>query len=102
MYYLIAYDVPEPYDNIRNKLARTIMDYGFDRIQRSVFLGRSNRNKVENLAIEMEKIIGDIEADVRIFPMCSTCFSKIILVRAGKTFTDMPIIPEKEAVVIIQ
>ena len=102
MYYLIAYDVPEPFDGIRNKLARTIMDYGFDRIQKSVFLGRSSRNSVENLAIEIEKIIGDIEADVRIFPMCSSCFSKIILVSTGKTFTDVPIIPEKEAVVVIQ
>ncbi len=101
MYYVITYDIPEPYDHIRNKLARLIMDYGFDRIQKSVFLGKARYDTVENLAIEIEKVLGEIDADVRIFPMCSTCFSKVVVVRASGTDIRTPLVPEKEIVVVV-
>ena len=101
MYYVITYDVPEPYDSIRTKLVRLIMDYGFDRIQKSVFLGKARYDTVENLAIEIENVLGEIDADVRIFPMCNMCFSKVVVVRASGIDVRTPTIPEKEIVVVV-
>ncbi|MHA1506246.1 MAG: CRISPR-associated endonuclease Cas2 [Candidatus Asgardarchaeia archaeon] len=87
MIYVVAYDIPEPYDNLRIKLSRILHDYGMDRLQKSVFIGVLSRNLVENMVIEIKELLKDIDADVRIFPLCKKCFENSINVLGGEVET---------------
>ena len=82
---LVVYDIPVEYDPIRNKLAKLLQNYGLERIQKSVFIGKLSNNNTENLAIDINKLLGDIDADVRIFSICSKCLESSIVVREGST-----------------
>jgi len=97
MMFLVTYDIPEPHDYLRAKLARLLKDYGLSRLQKSVFMGRMSRNMVENLAIEIQDLLEGIDADVRIFPLCRKCLEHAITVMEGR---EMEWMREQEAIII--
>jgi len=76
---IVTYDVPD--DNLRVRIAHKLQDYGLDRLQFSVFHGFLTRNRAEELALELRELIGEDEADVRIFFLCEKCLNKTIVVK---------------------
>ncbi|MHA1808033.1 MAG: CRISPR-associated endonuclease Cas2 [Methanosarcinales archaeon] len=75
---IIVYDIPE--DPLRNKVASAIQDYGFERIQYSVFLGSRTQNVLEMLAIELKDLVKSKEADIRFYQQCDKCIGKTMVV----------------------
>lgn len=80
MFFYVFYDVPD--DRLRTKIADVLKDYGLERIQKSVFFGKLSRNRVEELAMVLDDLIGDEEADVRIIFVPPSFVNKVIVVRA--------------------
>ena len=79
-YCYIFYDIPD--DRLRTKVADVLKDFGLERIQKSVFFGRLSRNRVEELCLVLDDLIGDKEADVRIIFVPPSFVNKVIIVRA--------------------
>ena len=62
------------------------LDFGLERIQFSVFRGKLNRNKREELLMRLTQILGEDPGKVLIQPMCEDDFrSALELVRAERT-----------------
>jgi len=80
VFFYVFYDVPD--DRLRTKIADVLKDYGLERIQKSVFFGKLSRNRVEELAMVLDDLIGDEEADVRIIFVPPSFVNKVIVVRA--------------------
>ncbi len=78
MYQIIVYDIPD--DVLRGKVSQTLKDYGFERVQYSVFTGSRTQNVLESLALELRAIIKKKEADVRFYQQCERCFEKTMVV----------------------
>jgi CRISPR-associated protein Cas2 len=55
-------------------VARTLMDYGCVRIQKSAFYGFMNHNTREKLHLRLKKLMHDREGNIQFYPMCSKCF----------------------------
>lgn len=77
MLYWLIYDITE--NNLRAKVANKCKDYGFQRVQKSSFLGTATRNKIEMLAFDIKDILKDTDNCVFIFPSCKSCFSEKII-----------------------
>lgn len=70
--YLVIYDITD--DNLRTKVSETLKDYGLDHIQYSAFLGTLKRNVLNSLITDLRKLIGNLEGNVQIYPLCEVCF----------------------------
>jgi len=68
----------------RSKVAKSCKEYGLYRVQKSVFLGDMNTNRIDELSMLCEDIIDKEKDSVYIFPMCSDDFSKVKLL--GQAF----------------
>ncbi|MBI3754511.1 MAG: CRISPR-associated endonuclease Cas2 [Deltaproteobacteria bacterium] len=64
----IFYDIED--DGIRNKVAETCKDYGFQRIQFSGFSGMLGKNKREELFLKLSFIISDKAGKLLMLPVC--------------------------------
>ncbi|MBF4806412.1 MAG: CRISPR-associated endonuclease Cas2 [Pseudoleptotrichia goodfellowii] len=71
------YDITD--NKIRNNIVKTAKEYGLYRVQKSVFLGNVNKNKLDEIILESKKIINEKEDSVYIFPMCEKDFKKSVL-----------------------
>lgn len=81
MYYAI-YDIVE--NSIRESIIQVLKDYGFIRIQKSVFCGKLKNQQKKDLVSSANKII-DLQADsFYLLASCSVCFGNIITL--GKSF----------------
>ena len=80
----VFYDVPD--DKLRNRIADTLKNFGLDRLQKSVFVGMMTRNRAEELALILDDLIGDMEADVRIVFVPPSFRDKVIVVRDMYSF----------------
>ncbi len=97
MRYLIIYDITD--DNIRNAIAKRLLDYGMKRIQYSSFLGDLPRFKLNSLIIDLRDILfsdygGDVNGDknngmkddrrsILVYPLCDSCYSKGLTIDRG-------------------
>ncbi|NPA44864.1 MAG: CRISPR-associated endonuclease Cas2 [Chlorobi bacterium] len=70
--YLIAYDISK--NKIRNKIADTLSQYG-ERINLSVFECMLTHVQINNLTEKLEEIIEKTDS-IKIYFICSTCYSK--------------------------
>ena len=78
------YDIED--DRIRYRISEACLDFGLERIQFSVFRGKLNRNKREELLMRLTQILGEDPGKVLIQPMCEDDFrSALELVRAERT-----------------
>ena len=68
-YRIVVYDIPS--DRLRATIAQTLIDYGLERIQYSVFTGNLTTNLTEELTIALRDKIKTKLADVRIFTICT-------------------------------
>ena len=49
------YDISD--DKVRNNIVKIAREYGLYRVQKSVFLGNVNKNKMDEIILESKKII---------------------------------------------
>lgn len=78
----VIYDIVD--DKKRTKIARVCKNKGLYRVQKSVFLGTLNRNRIDELKIMCEDVIDADVDSVYIFPMCEDDFQKVKLL--GQAF----------------
>ena len=72
----VIYDIQS--DKIRNKIARKCRNIGLYRVQKSVFLGTIEENRLDEMKIEFEDMIEVDKDSIYVFPM-----SKDELKKAG-------------------
>lgn len=78
----ILYDIVE--NKPRTKVAKLCKEAGLYRVQKSVFLGTIERNRLDELRLAIEELTDDQVDSVYIFPMCEPDFKKVILM--GQAF----------------
>lgn len=65
---LLIYDIED--DRLRTRTSEICLDYGLERIQFSAFLGKLNRNRRQELALRIQREVGEESARVRMIPVC--------------------------------
>ena len=78
----ILYDIVE--NKPRTKVAKLCKEAGLYRVQKSVFLGTIERNRLDELQLAIEELTDEQVDSVYIFPMCEPDFKKVILM--GQAF----------------
>jgi len=77
----IIYDISE--DKPRNKVAKTCKQYGLIRVQKSVFLGKLEKNRFDELAEACLDLIDEETDSVYLFPFCQEDFRAIKVMGQG-------------------
>ena len=77
----ILYDISE--DKPRNKVAKMCKQYGLIRVQKSVFLGKLERNRFDELAEACLDLIDEETDSVYLFPFCQEDFRAIKVMGQG-------------------
>ena len=90
---LTIYDITD--NRFRNRVARKLKNFGFNRVQKSCFAGDLSQNRIEMLEIEMNNLLEDRESNdvndydaIYILPLCEKCFAKKILLGHKRKFPD--------------
>lgn len=78
----IIYDIVE--NKPRGKIAKLCKEAGLYRVQKSVFLGTIERNRLDELRLAIEDWCDEAVDSVYIFPLCASDFKKVILM--GQAF----------------
>lgn len=78
----ILYDIVE--NKSRTKVAKLCKEAGLYRVQKSVFLGTIERNRLDELRLAIEEFTDEQVDSIYIFPMCEPDFKKVILM--GQAF----------------
>jgi CRISPR-associated protein Cas2 len=73
----LIYDISK--DKTRNKIVKMALEYGLYRVQKSVFLGTIEKNRLDEVVLQSEKLIDEKTDSVYIFPMCKADFHSAIL-----------------------
>jgi CRISPR-associated protein Cas2 len=89
----IIYDIVD--DKPRTKIAKLCKEAGLYRVQKSVFLGTIERNRLDELRLQIEAWENDEVDSVYIFPMCEADFKKVILL--GQAFDKRMVTDEVRA-----
>jgi len=71
----VVYDITS--DKTRNRVIRFCKDAGLYRVQKSVFLGDVESNRIDELYLKCEKILDKKTDSLYIFPMCCEDFAKV-------------------------
>lgn len=87
----LIYDITE--DKIRKEVIRIAQHYGMYRVQKSVFLGEVDKNKLDKIIEESKKAINLEEDSVYIFPMCEADYQRSVLL--GLSFEEGIVRDEK-------
>src|SRR5438477_8588550 len=65
---VLIYDIED--DRLRARTADICLNYGLSRIQFSAFFGKLNRNRRQELALRLQRELGDESGRIRIIPIC--------------------------------
>ena len=95
MIVLIIYDITD--DNLRNKVANTLLAYGLTRVQKSAFLGPLTRERLKDLKIRLSRMIQEQRANIQFYPLCPHCYIR----RDEIGVPTVPRYPIREEAVII-
>jgi len=76
------YDITD--NNRRRKLARLLKDTGLHRVQKSVFLGNVEKNRLDELALRCGRLVDDGGDALYLFPACRTDFD--LTLTLGRSF----------------
>ena len=90
------YDISD--NKVRNNIVKIAREYGLYRVQKSVFLGNVNKNKMDEIILESKKVINLKEDSVYIFPMCENDFKMAVLL--GQSF-DKELVTDKKLVLFL-
>ena len=77
----VVYDIAE--DRTRNRVARRCLDFGLYRVQKSVFLGDIESNRVSEIILFSTELMNAETDSVYVFPMCREDFDKVRIVGQG-------------------
>ena len=75
------YDIEK--NKIRNRIAKLCKQMGLYRVQKSVFLGKVGKSRLDELALESKELINEETDSVYIFPLCEEDFRKVIVLGLG-------------------
>lgn len=78
----VLYDITD--NKVRSKVAKLSKEAGLYRVQKSVFLGTIERNRLDELHMRIEDLMDEDTDSVYIFPMCEPDFKKVMLL--GQAF----------------
>ena len=73
---VVLYDIS--HDRARSKVSDACLNFGLTRFQFSAFEGGMSRNRREELALLLAKLIADVGGRLRIFPLCGDDLSGTI------------------------
>ncbi len=77
----VIYDIAK--DRTRTKIAKRCLDFGLYRVQKSVFLGDIEPNRVNEIILASTELM-NLETDsVYVFPMCQEDFDRVRIVGQG-------------------
>ena len=77
----VVYDISK--NRTRTKIAKRCLDFGLYRVQKSVFLGDIETNRVQEIILASTELM-NLETDsVYVFPMCQEDFDKVRIVGQG-------------------
>lgn len=65
---VLIYDIEN--DRLRTRASDICLNYGLERIQFSAFFGKLNRNRRQELALQLQREIGGESGRIRIIPVC--------------------------------
>ena len=86
MFLWLVYDITD--NNLRNKVSEKCLDFGLYRFQKSVFFGELEKDRMNDLAEEIDQVLdhedGSEEDSVLFSPVCRTCLEKKLVI--GKNF----------------
>ncbi len=71
---IITYDIIDT--RIRNKIIDILNDFGFERVQFSVFLGDLNKKKFKKIVTLLEDCMNKTEDSIYFFYLCEKDFNK--------------------------
>lgn len=77
----VIYDISK--NRTRTKIAKRCLDFGLYRIQKSVFLGDIESNRVEEIILASTGLMNMETDSVYVFPMCRDDFDKVRIVGQG-------------------
>ncbi len=77
----IVYDIVE--NKTRTKVAKACKQFGLQRVQQSVFLGKLASNRFDELGEKCLSLIDDDNDSVYIFPFCQEDFKRIKVLGQG-------------------
>ena len=89
----LIYDISN--NRIRTKVAKNCKEAGLYRVQKSVFLGSINRNRLDELVMQAEDLIEPATDSVYVFPLCQADFKKVITL--GQAFDKALVTDEIKA-----
>lgn len=73
----LIYDITD--DKKRKDVIRIAQYYGLYRVQKSVFLGNIEKEKLDKIIVESKKVIDLNEDSLYIFPVCDDDYKKATL-----------------------
>lgn len=82
MFILVSYDVPD--NKRRLKIANTLLDFGGERVQYSVFECHITQRNLDRLQARLAKLIDKEEDSIRFYPLCESCRPKVLLLGIAK------------------
>ena len=71
----IIYDIS--LNKPRARIAKLCKEAGLYRVQKSVFLGAIDRNRLDELVMQVEELIDEDTDSVYVFPLCQADFKKV-------------------------
>ena len=77
----VVYDITA--DKTSTRIAKRCLDYGLYRVQKSVFLGDIDSNRVEEILLFSKELMDATTDSVYIFPMCREDFDKVRIAGQG-------------------
>jgi len=89
----VIYDIQD--NKVRNKVAKTCLGMGIYRVQKSVFLGELNLNRIDELSLQIKNLVDEEKDSVYIFPICKDDFNKVKLI--GQAFDKKLVTDEVRA-----
>ncbi len=92
----VIYDIQK--NKIRTKVAKSTLEAGLYRVQKSVFLGAINKTRLDELIMRIGDLIDEEKDSVYVFPMCEADFKKTRLL--GQAFDEEMITDEVKALFI--
>lgn len=89
MFYSICYDIRD--DRRRLHAVKVLKDFA-ERVQFSVFEANLEPDQLERMKERLTKVLDAEEDGLRIYPLCSACASRIVILGRGVVTQDPDVI----------
>jgi CRISPR-associated protein Cas2 len=77
----VVYDISK--DRTRTKIAKRCLDFGLYRIQKSVYLGDIESNRVNEIILASRELMNEETDSVYVFLLCREDFDRVRIVGQG-------------------